>query len=253
MNCEDYIRRVTGHRNVAITSRGNEGILRALKIIRELSGNKFILIPDQGGWLSYRDLIKKSGFEVKELKTDKALILVDELNKQIKDCAGFLYCGFGGYFVEEPVKEIVDICKKNNVFVILDVSGCFSDEICSKEYADFMVGSFSKWKVVDYGKCGFVSSDYDVGESADYDDKLFEKLKVSKESLNRLLELSKEVKEDLSNFEVFHRNKRGINVVTEYNKYIFDYCKKKNYEFVICPKIYKVLEKAISIEIKRLR
>jgi len=251
----EEIKKVTGHENIVITSRGNEAIKLALGNIKDLTDKKVLLIPDQGGWLSYKKIPLDLGFEIRELKTDKGVVVLDELINSLEGVGCFLFTGFAGYYAEQPIGDILRICKEKNVFVVNDVSGCFGDKDLCK--GDFLVCSFGKWKVVDYGKYGFVSSLLEkvcIEKSVKVDDDkaLKEKIKRASERLKKLLKLAAKVKVDLKDFNVFHDDLQGVNVIVEYDEKILDYCKEKGYEYVICPKYHKVNEKAISIELKRL-
>jgi len=255
-----WIQKITSHNNVIIASRGNEAIKFALENIKIILGKgsiekKIILIPDQGGWLSYKKIPIELGFEIRELKTDKGVIILDELEKSLDNVAAFLFTSFAGYYAEQPLEEISKICRGKNVFVIEDASGSFGDKkLCNGKLSDFIVSSFGEGKVVNYGKYGFVSTNLTLqcDELKEVEDGLKEKVLMAPQRLKKLLRLSKKVKEELKDFNIFHREKKGVNVITEFDERIIDYCKRKNYESVICPKYYKVNEKAISIELKRL-
>ncbi|MDP2907652.1 MAG: hypothetical protein Q8O03_06940, partial [Nanoarchaeota archaeon] len=75
---------------------------------------------------------------------------------------------------------------------------------------------------------------------------------LNSKRLEKLLKLQAKVKKELKGVEIFHKDKRGLNVVTEYSEKVLDYCNKKKYEYVLCPTYARVNEKAISIELKRL-
>jgi len=45
----------------------------------------------------------------------------------------------------------------------------------------------------------------------------------------------------------------GIVVITENSQIVIDYCEENNLEFTQCPREIRILEDAISIEIKRLK
>lgn len=253
INCINFIKNVTKHRNVAITSRGNEAIQRAFEIVKKNSFRNKLLIPDQGGWLTYRDFAEKLGFDVIELKTDKGVVIISELRKHVNDASCFIFNCLAGYYAEQPVKEIFLECKKAKCICISDVTGAFTDSIlCNGANVDIFVGSFGKWKIVNYGKYGFISSSlYDVGESVKFEDDLYKKLIEAPVRLKSLLELASKVKDDLKLFNIFHKDKKGINVIVGFDDKVIDYCNKNGYEYVICPKNIKVLEHAISIELKR--
>ena len=251
MKVESLLKDMFGKKHALVVERGNDAISIALESLKFYTEKRVLLISDQGGWISYPKLAKEHGFKIRKLKTNRGVIILEELEKSLNHIAGFLFTGFAGYYAEQPVDEIVKICKDKGVFVINDISGCFSSDLCK---GDFLVASFGKAKVVNYGKYGFVCSDFDlVGESVEYDDGLFDYLKKASERLEKLMKLAEKVKEDLKDFDIFHRDLRGINVIVEYNDKVIEYCKKKGYEYVLCPKDFKVKEKAISIELKRLK
>ena len=59
----------------------------------------------------------------------------------------------------------------------------------------------------------------------------------------------------LKDFDIIQSN--GINVIVKFNNAeeklkLIDYCKLYGYEFTLCPRYIRVLEDAISIEVKRL-
>ena len=241
-----------------ITERGNQAILIAMQELSK-KGHK-VLIPEEGGWFSYKTYPKFFGLEIEEVKCDKGLIDLEDLKKKVKGAAGFIFCSFGAYFVEQDLEKISEICKENNCLVVEDASGAIGDSIlCNGNFSDIILGSFGQWKPVNCGYGGWVSSNFKI-ESKEalslskvypgaYSD-MYSALEKNK--LNKLLKLAAKVKEDLKDFEIFHREKRGINVVLAYDEKVLDYCKEKGFEFVICPKYIRVNEKAISIELKRL-
>ncbi len=247
------IKNLTNKRYVKIVPRGNNAIYSVLFAIKEKIN--LLQIPDQGGWITYEQYAKKFKLNYKKLKTNYGVL---EDLKQIKKGA-LLLTSFAGYYAEQPMKKIKRECEKKNCLLIEDASGSLGDKTLGK-VGDVIVGSFGEWKVVEAGEGGFIATDneeifqkidelkeLEVGEGV-YS-KISEALKKNK--LKRLLSLSKKVKRDLKKYFIFHREKRGINVITEKNKEIINYCNKKGYEFVICPKDIKVKAEAISIELKR--
>src|SRR3989338_9477768 len=93
------LKKLTSHNYIQLTSRGNTAIFIALYCARKLNGIKPILMPDQGGWISYLKYPKMLQMPVKLLKTDKALIDLEDLKEQSKGCTAFLYAQPAGYFV----------------------------------------------------------------------------------------------------------------------------------------------------------
>ena len=64
----NLIRKFTGHNFVKFMASGNAAIFCAVYLCKS-DRNKF-LIPDQGGWLTYKTYPQILGLEVKEIKTD---------------------------------------------------------------------------------------------------------------------------------------------------------------------------------------
>ena len=86
---------------------------------------------------------------------------------------------------------------------------------------------------------------------------LEKKLKELKKRLNLLYGKAEKVKSDLKDFNIIHRDKKGINVIVKFDsdkekEKIINYCKNNNLEYTLCPRYIRVMDKAISIEIKRL-
>lgn len=248
------LRKLTGHLNVVITNSGDAALIEALRIVRKLSSRKVVLIPDQGVWLSYKDLSRLAGFDVVEIKTDRGLVDSGVLRSRISNAAALILPSFAGYYAEQPLKEIGKVCKENACVLVEDVSGSIGDGIlCNGAISDVIFAGFDRWKLVNYGKYGFVSSNYNINlKSVEYERELDECIAGAPNRLFELLKKSDHVKKDLIGYKIFHGNKRGLNVIAEYNSKIINYCEERNYEYVVCPKQNKVNEKAISIELKRL-
>ena len=150
------LKEYTKHDLVELADRGNSAVLAALKCAKKLRQGKHILVPDQGGWLTFLNYPLKLGFKVKKVKTGYGIIDLTDLRSKIENASAFIYTNPAGYFAEQPLKEIYEICR-NKCLVILDVSGSVGDELCDGKYADIVVGSFGKWKPVNLGYGGFIS------------------------------------------------------------------------------------------------
>lgn len=258
------LRKLTGHEKIFLTQRGNKAILTAFKIFKNNESNK-ILIPDQGGWITYSQYAKKLKFNIEILKTNYGVIDLNILKNELKNNNILIYSNPAAYYAEQPIKEIYEICKKNKTVVILDITGCIGSEFYHGNYADILVCSFGKWKPINVGYGGFISIDKNIVQGAylnnlefegDYGE-LYEKLVNLKKRYEFLEEINKKIKIELKDFNILHRDKKGINVVVKFDNELgkdklIGYCENNNYEFVVCPKPIKVNEKAISIEVKRL-
>tara|TARA_Y100000310_G_scaffold345502_1_gene465709 strand:+ start:11768 stop:12574 length:807 start_codon:yes stop_codon:yes gene_type:complete len=256
------MKNLTKHEFVEITDRGNSAIFLAMQLAKIVNPKNIILIPDQGGWLSYKTYPKYFGFEVIEVKTNRGVIDLEDLKSKISDASAFIVSSFAGYFAEQDMQAISKVCREAKCLLIEDASGALGDEVlCNGLYSDVIIGSFGRWKVTELGYGGWISSNIafhaKVKEGLSLikvHDKAYEEIfaALEKNKLVSLLNLQKKVKEELSDLEIFHKDKRGVNVVVAYDEKVLDYCKEKGYEYVLCPKYIRVNEKAISIELKRL-
>ena len=258
---------LTGHKHVGITTRGNAAIKTALSILAE---GLNVLIPEEGGWLSYQTLPQELGLKEVEVRCDDAKINMDDLKEKLSKYkpAAFLYHNPGGYFAEEDTDKIYKTCKQNGCLVILDVSGSLGTELCRGKDADVMVGSFGRWKLADAGKGGFISSDDEKlwkkieKNLKELDDEkilavILQKLKDIPERKKRLQDVRKKVITDLREYDVVYPNDFGLVVIIKYSmdeekENLINYCKNNNLEWTECPRYIRLNKKAISIEIKRL-
>lgn len=264
---KELIRKITNMKYIELTSRGNTAIFSALYCARKLSKSKKVLIPDQGGWFTYKKYPLYLELEIEEVKTNYGLIDLKDLKKKIKGACCFLYSNPAGYFAEQDIKEIYDICK-GKCLVILDVSGSIGKKDYSK-YCDIMIGSFGDDKPVNLGYGGFVGTNNkdnfekpkEIFNLTIFDSKylkeLENKLKSLRERYQYYEKINKKIKNDLKKYEIIHEDKDGINVAVKFKDKkrkdeIISYCKRNNYPFRICPFYIRVKEKAISIEVKRL-
>ncbi len=264
----ELLKEYTRHDFIELTSRGNTAIFAAFYCARKLNlDKKKVLVPDQGGWLSYLKYPKMLEMEPVEVKTDCGIIDLEDLKEKAKNANCVIYPNPAGYFAEQPIREIYEICK-GKCFVIMDVTGSIGSELCDGEFADIMVGSFGRWKPVNLGYGGFLSSrekqhfhiPKEIFNTTSFDEKylplLYEKLKNIKKRYGLFEKINKKIKKDLKDFKILHKNKRGINVIVKFtdekekNK-IVDYCVKNKYQFTICPRYIRVNEQAVSIEVKR--
>src|SRR3989338_6108771 len=197
---------LTGHSNVEITTRGNTAIVAALSVFAE---GDIILIPEEGGWLSYKTLLKNQGLPEIEVKCNDAVIdIIDLQDKLLKlKPSAFLYENPGGYFAEQNAEEIYRICKENHCLVIMYVSGCIGTSLCKGDYADIMVGSFGEWKLIEAHVGGFVSSNNQdllkkmnltkLSNTEDFE-KINQKIDELPERIKYLIAIRKKVIADLS-------------------------------------------------------
>ena len=94
-------------------------------------------------------------------------------------------------------------------------------------------------------------------EVKDFFKELYEKLSGLHKRLKEFEKISGKIKHELRDYDIIHREKKGINVIVkmhgpEEEAEIIDYCKYRGYDTTLCPRYIRVLDDAISIEIKRL-
>lgn len=263
------LKNYTKHENIFLAQRGNKAIFAALNLVKETSPKNGILIPDQGGWITHLQYAKELSFNIKTPKTDYGVINPDILKENMKDAAAIIYSNPAGYYAEQPVKEIYEVCRKNNVLVILDISGCIGSGFYKGNYADMIVCSFGRWKPINLGYGGFISvsnnsifgKNKKILEDLEFDESYYAALCQKLENLEKRYEFfgktNKKIKHELKKFNIIHKSKNGINVIVKFlneeeKNQIISYCEKNKYEFVVCPKLIRVNENAISIEVKRL-
>lgn len=259
----EKLKEFTKHNNIRITDRGNSAIFVALAMAKKVNPKPFLLIPDQGGWISFRTYPSLLGFDIKEIQTKRGILNLKTLEEGTKNASALIMTSFAGYFAEQPLQKISEICKKNECLLIEDASGALGDKtLCNGDFSDIIVGSFGRWKPIGLGYGGFISArNKEFFEQAKEPFSLVRVHKniygellplLTRKRLKNLLKLQEKVKKELKGVEIFHEYKRGLNVVTEYNTKVLKYCHKKNYPYVLCPTYIRVNEKAISIELKRL-
>jgi hypothetical protein len=263
---------ITKHKHVRLVQRGNAAIFCALCIVKRINPRPFILIPDQGGWISFQTYPKMLGFETRTVNTNRGLIDLIDLEKKAESGAALLVTSFAGYFAEQPMKYISKICRRYNCLLIEDASGAVGDEdLCDGDYSDIIVGSFGKWKPINVEYGGFITAaKKDYFESAreifsttnhypKYD-VLLDKLKNAKARVKAMVKEAEKVKEDLAkrfpDIRIIHKDLRGLNVVVRYvneaeKEDIQEYCDEKGHDYLECPQYIRIDEDAISIELKR--
>ncbi len=263
---------LTSHNFIEITTRGNAAIAAALAILPK---GKKVIIPEEGGWLSYQTTPKKLGLEILSLRCNDCKIdLRDLSNLLIKgDCSAIIYQNPGGYFAEQPMAEIYKLCREKNCLVILDVSGSIGTKLCDGSYADVLVGSFGEWKLVEAKVGGFIScNDPELFEKIQKRAELLDSrndLKVILEKLNALDERieflfkrRKQVILDLLPYNIVHEDDFGLVVVIKYpldkskaekvKESVIKYCQLNFLEWTECPRYIRINKPGISVEIKRL-
>ena len=92
------LKEFTQHQSVKLTNRGNSAIFAAMCIAKKINPKPLILIPDQGGWISFKTYPKLLNFEIKTIPTDFGILNLDEPSLQAKKACG---CFLTKYWMQE--------------------------------------------------------------------------------------------------------------------------------------------------------
>lgn len=261
------IQKLTNHKFVEVVLRGNSAIDSALSLIPK---NKIILIPEEGGWIHYQKAPNKLCLGCVEVKCQDAKIDLKDLEDKLKrnPCGAFLYQNPGGYFAEQPIKEIYDLCRKYNCLVILDVSGAIGTKLCDGRYADILIGSFGEWKLVEAKGGGFISCQkkelFDQLKLEKLDDPkqlavIFEKLQELSGRIDFLLKKRERIISELQKqkFEIVHPNDLGFVIVIKFSgekekRDLVEFCQIRNLPYTLCPRYIRLNKSAVCIEVKQM-
>lgn len=257
------IKKPTNHKHVRLTDRGNSAIFASLSIVKKTNPRPFLLIPDQGGWLSYRKYPQYFNLTVKEVQTDYGVIDIDKLEEHTKTASALLVSSFAGYFAEQPMKQLAKICHRNECLLIEDVTASFGDKkLCNGKYSDILVASFGQGSSVNFGYGGFLSTAKpEMADAAKDALSLFRVHEsfykdilpyLNNKRLEKVLAAAESLKKELQRFDIIHREKRGLNVVVKFTPDIVSYSQTKKLPYTLCPDYNRVNEKALCIEVKDL-
>ena len=283
---EEKLVDIVNHKFAKLVNSGNSAILSAMNSI-----DGAILIPDQGAWNGFKQIANFLNKDLITFKTNQGLVDLDYLNESIisssednivdlddenKKSALFL-TSFAAYTAEQDIKEISDFIHKNNMVLVEDASGAIGDwenKLANGNYSDIIIGSTGSPKIVNVEDGGFITTNdnslFDKSKLLLKTNKasnitacgIYNELDFAQENLKKSIDSCLYLKEKIKNetgFEVFHTDKRGINVIIK-----TDDPKSLSYklrqEFVLdshgmitkCPNYNRLKEKAVALEIKNL-
>lgn len=261
--CINQLKELTSKKEIFFTDRGNTSILLALKLAKSLGKTK-AFIQDQGGWITYGQYIRKLKFEMHALETDSGIVRLESL-RGLDDTSVLLINSMPGYHaLQENMGELSKLCKEKGCFLINDASGSIGRK--EAKYGDIVLGSFGEWKPVEVKYGGFIGFDNSAfaaffeenmkKEVKDFYHELYKKLTELPGKIKESDKESDSVKFDLSGHDIIHKTSKGYNIIVKIKSEserlrLLDYCKLKGYEFTFCPRYIRVLDDAVSIELKR--
>ena len=256
---------LVGKSNILFTASGNKAIFAALKALKQDS-RLTVFVQDQGGWLTYFQYPARLKMGLSLIRTDYGLITdFSALGSQLEPGSIALINSMPGYAAIQDMKQVERVCRENCCFLINDVSGSVGSD--DALFGDLILGSFGKDKPVNLSYGGFIATDDELlfgrlsdirGDSPGLDcGILCERLDDLPDRIRFFSAVRKKIINDLSDFDIIHRNEPGINVIVKYDdaarrESIIDYCDANKYPFTECPRYIRVRENAISIEVKRL-
>lgn len=259
MNTKELLGNLVNKKHVYFTESGNKAIWHMLKYAQ--TKRKEIVFQDQGGWLTYEQFCKRLRLEYHKLATDAGLIYPEDLHFHPNKV--LLINSMPAYAYYENMEAIQEVCKHHNILIINDVSGSIGTE--EANIGDIIVGSFGKAKPLGIQDGGFIATDddtiisylEDIEEYLPDQDKLADAMGWLQMRRQQWLLMNQKIKRDLEKHSIIHPEKEGFNVLVRFKseteqKKIETYCTHNNLEFTICPRYIRVMESAVSIEVKRL-
>lgn len=257
------IQELTGKKYVKLSQSGDHAIKHIIDLAITLQKDR-IVIQDQGGWLTYKSYARKAGLLVVETKTDYGLVDIQDFEKKITANSLAIVNSLTGYFAEQSMDVISQKCKEKNCILVNDISGSVGTEI--GKIGNILICSCGTYKPINLGYGGFIATNdeelFASIQGNSFDEKQLPGLlrEIEKLPLRRKMffEVSEKIKKELKDSEIIHRESKGINVVVKFNseeekKKITEYCEKNAFPHTLCPRYIRVLENAISIEVKRLK
>lgn len=283
---EEKLAKMTNHQYAKLASSGNSAILSAMNSI-----DGAILIPNQGAWNGFKQIANFLNKDLVTVKTNHGLIDLDYLNESIvsssennivdlddeSNKSALFLTSFAAYTAEQDIKEISEFLHENNILLVEDASGAIGDyenKLANGKHSDIIICSTGSPKIVNVEDGGFITTnDSNILDKSKLLLKtnkasnitacgIYNELDFASENLKKTIDACsylKEKIEDETNFNVFHKDKRGINVIIEAED-----SKSLSYnlrqEFILdshgmitkCPNYNRLKKKAVAIEIKNL-
>lgn len=266
---QDEISNFTNHEHVKIVNSGNSAILAAMSSFKDK-----ILIPDQGGWIGFKNMAEFLGLETIEVPTKLGIVnpevVEDTINKYRPEA--LFITSFAGYIAEQPVKGLFDVCDDRNIVLVEDISGGIGDiekKLGNGDHAHVIVASTGSPKIVNVGNGGFVSTnDNEIFKKSKAILKtlkaspitcagISEEIKNAPQLLSKTIEACDIIKKEFRS--AIYSNKRGITVALETNDpkkigYLLRQKLKADGRSIItvCPRYERVMIDAVCLEIKNL-
>ncbi len=264
--CKTLLKILTGKEYVLFTDRANTAIDLSFQVC---AGRSHVLKQEDGGWMTYLPLAQKNGFEVTSMVTLDGSFSEKELLHYGMDEILIVH-SLAAYLTPLDMKSLYNRCITQDIFLINDVSGSIG--LDQAKYGDIVLGSFGKAKPVALGKGGFLATNnkelfdtivasYDEFEDLDFSAlaNLLESLQERREKIESIVS---RVKQDLvtrcgESRVLQPATSHSLVAIVRFDsdrekEDLIAYCDEQNLEYTVCPREIRILDDAISIEVKRL-
>jgi hypothetical protein len=248
------LKKLTQYNNISLEKRCNDAIKKALKIAKE-KGFTRLYIPDEGGWITYKQFGQKLKFDIVEIPTKTGIIDPTTLKLTSKDV--ILIHSLAGYHSIQPIKQIRDVCDKAQALFIEDCCGVPH----VPHYGHILVCSFGRGKPINYGQGGFFATNdeslFSKSEIENYiSQELHDKIVNVQKHLDMLYSIREELRQKCNIYSPI-ADQYGIILLVpfstdEQKQNIIHIAHNSNIEYEECPRYIRTNSQAISLEIKRL-
>ena len=251
---EEKLANATNHQYAKLVNSGNAAILSTMNSI-----DGAILIPDQGAWNGFKQIANFLNKDLITVKTNQGLIDLNNLNESVisssddsiidlndeNNKSALFLTSFAAYTAEQDLKAICDYAHENNLLVVEDASGAIGITTSDNALFDKSRLLLKTNKTSNITACGIY---YELDHAQENLCKTIDACLYLKESI-----------EDETDFNVFHSDKRGINVIiTAEDPKSLSYRLRQELTLdshgmiTKCPNYNRLKEKAVAIEIKNL-
>ncbi len=268
---QEKLKIITGHKHVRVVNSGNAAIMI---VLNSLEGP--ILVPDQGSWsgvLKIADFLSKDLIKV---ETDKGLLSVDLLEESLNNIAenpqALFISSLAAYTAEQPILELANFCKDQEILVVEDASGAIGDpekKLGNGKIPNIILASTGSPKLVNVGSGGFISTDkQEILDKSSLLIRSFRSSPIIAAGIAQELEFAGDNYKKLSQAtsylknrikEVIHQKRSGTNLIlpcSDPPRRAQELRSSLNVEgkniITICPRYDRIEERAVCVEIKNL-
>ena len=248
------IKELTKYQYISLEKRCNHAIKKALKQAKE-KGFTRLFIPDEGGWITYKQFGEKLKFEIVTIKTNRGII--DPSSVQLTSTDVLILHSLAGYHSVQPCEKIRQVCDKTKALFIEDCCGAPQLE----HFGHILVCSFGKGKPINYGQGGFYATNdeslFSPSTIESYiSDELYTKITQVQKHLDLFYNKREELRQLFTEYEPIGDEYAIVLIIPfetdEQKNHIIEKANIARIEYEECPRYIRTNSQAISLEIKRL-